>query len=195
MRCRRRSGCWRSTTHRRAQSTSSSFSSALSSPSPQEVAHIALLHPARSAWCISFFPSHSSKSPFSIRCSPLRCAAMSPSWDVLFTDLSPGGVVVGAAWPGPARVSYLIIPAALAGLFAADLRWRLLLAWALGAKYRSCISGWLLIFAFIGVPKMPCLTFENFFSGPIGQMCVEWPDATPELFHVGPGARRYVRMQ
>ena len=56
---------------------------------------------------------------------------MSPFWDVLFYGFFALVVTSSVRMAGVLLVfSYLIIPAALAGLFAADLRWRLLLAWA-----------------------------------------------------------------
>ena len=56
---------------------------------------------------------------------------MSPFWDVLFYGSFALVVTSSVRMAGVLLVfSYLIIPAALAGLFAADLRWRLLLAWA-----------------------------------------------------------------
>ena len=99
---------------------------------PQEVAHIALLYAAIGAVHFIF------RQPlFEVSFHPLLAAALRRNilfWDVVFYGSFALVVTSSVRMAGVLLVfSYLIIPAALAGLFAADLRWRLLLAWALGA--------------------------------------------------------------
>lgn len=99
---------------------------------PQEVAHIALLYAAISAVHLIF------RQPLlEVSFHPLLAAALRRNvlfWDVVFYSSFALVVTSSVRMAGVLLVfSYLIIPAALAGLFAADLRWRLLLAWALGA--------------------------------------------------------------
>ena len=99
---------------------------------PQEVAHIALLYAAIGAVHLIF------RQPLlEVSFHPLLAAALRRNvlfWDVVFYGSFALVVTSSVRMVGVLLVfSYLIIPAALAGLFAADLRWRLLLAWALGA--------------------------------------------------------------
>ena len=99
---------------------------------PQEVAHIALLYAAIGAVHLIF------RQPLlEVSFHPLLAAALRRNvlfWDVVFYGSFALVVTSSVRMVGVLLVfSYLIIPAALAGLFAVDLRWRLLLAWALGA--------------------------------------------------------------
>ena len=99
---------------------------------PQEVAHIALLYAAIGAVHLFF-----RRPLLEVSFHPLLAAALRRNvlfWDVVFYGFFALVVTSSVRMVGVLLVfSYLIIPAALAGLFAVDLRWRLLLAWALGA--------------------------------------------------------------
>src|SRR5215470_8970693 len=99
---------------------------------PQEVAHIALLYAAIGAVHLIFH-----QPLFEVSFHPLLAAALRRNvlfWDVVFYASFALVVTSSVRIAGVLLVfSYLIIPAALAGLFASDLRWRLALAWALGA--------------------------------------------------------------
>jgi zinc/manganese transport system permease protein len=99
---------------------------------PQEVAHIALLYAAIGAVHLIF-----RRPLLEVSFNPLLAAAHRRNvlfWDVVFYVSFALVVTSSVRMAGVLLVfSYLIIPAALAGLFAADVWWRLLLAWALGA--------------------------------------------------------------
>ena len=98
---------------------------------PQEVGHVALLYGAIGAVHFIF------RQPlFEVSFDPLLAAARRRRvflWDVVFYGSFALVVTSSVRIAGVLLVfSYLIVPAALAGLFAAGLRQRLVLAWVLG---------------------------------------------------------------
>ena len=99
---------------------------------PQEVAALAALYALIGVVHLVF------RRPLvEVSFDPQRAAARSRRvflWDVVFYGSFALVVTSSVRIAGVLLVfAYLIVPAALAGLFAADLRRRLLLAWALGA--------------------------------------------------------------
>ena len=99
---------------------------------PQEVGHLALLYGAIGAVHVLF------RQPLiEVSFNPRLAAAHRRRvfvWDVLFYGSFALVVTSSVRIAGVLLVfSYLIVPAALAGLLAAELRQRLVLAWALGA--------------------------------------------------------------
>ena len=88
---------------------------------------------ARSAPCTSSSGDRLSKYP-STRCLPLHSTRRFFLWDVVFYGSFALVVTSSVRIAGVLLVfSYLIVPAALAGLFTPGLRQRLVLAWVLGA--------------------------------------------------------------
>jgi zinc/manganese transport system permease protein len=99
---------------------------------PQEVAHLALLYAAIGAVHVAF------RQPLiEVSFNPRLAAANRRRmffWDVVFYGSFALVVTSSVRIAGVLLVfSYLIVPAALAGLLTASLRDRLLIAWALGA--------------------------------------------------------------
>jgi zinc/manganese transport system permease protein len=99
---------------------------------PEEVGHLAILYAAIGAVHLVF-----RRPLLEVSFDPLLAGALRRRiflWDVLFYGSFALVVTSSVRIAGVLLVfSYLIVPAALAGLFTARVRSRLLLAWALGA--------------------------------------------------------------
>jgi zinc/manganese transport system permease protein len=99
---------------------------------PEEVGHLAMLYAAIGAVHLVF-----RRPLMQVSFDPLLAGALRRRiflWDVLFYGSFALVVTSSVRIAGVLLVfSYLIVPAALAGLFTARVRSRLLLAWALGA--------------------------------------------------------------
>ena len=110
---------------------------------PAEVGELALLYTAIGAVHVLF-----RRPLIEVSFQPLLAASRQRSvflWDVIFYGTFALVVTSSVRIAGVLLVfSYLIVPAALAGLFAVDLRWRLLLAWVLGAvlTFAGLLASW-----------------------------------------------------